>query len=50
MTRIEILGYDDLLVFPADGTKPILPVREVAAVLADSDVAPPGCRVDQFFN
>ena len=48
MTRIEILGYVDLLVFPADGTKPILPVREVAAVFADSDVAPPVCHVDQF--
>ena len=50
MTRIEILGYVDLLVFSADGTKPILPVREVAAIFADSDVAPPGCQVDQFFN
>ena len=38
----------DLLVFPADGTKPILPVREVAAVFADSDVAPPVGHVDQF--
>ena len=50
MTRIEILGYVDLLVFSADGTKPILPVREIAAVLADSDVTPPGCHVNQFFN
>ena len=50
MTRIEILGYVDLLVFPADGTKPILPVREVAAVFADSDVAPPVCHVDQSIN
>ena len=50
MTLQKILRYVDLLVFPADRTEPVLPVREVAAVFADSDVAPPGCWVDQFFN